>query len=61
MTGITSLLEIKKITERSWFQKKKKKNTKQSELISSTDSTARLIFLPLNVKINQLGEDGVLM
>ena len=59
MTGITSLLEIKKITERSWF--KKKKNTKQSELISSTDSTARLIFLPLNVKINQLGEDGVLM
>lgn len=60
MTGITSLLEIKKITERSWFQKKKK-NTKQSELISSTDSTARLIFLPLNVKINQLGEDGVLM
>ena len=57
MTGITSLLKIKKITERSWFQKKKKK----SELTSPTDSAALLILLPLNVKINQLGEDGVLM
>ena len=50
-------MKIKKITERSWFQKKKKK----SELTSPTDSAALLILLPLNVKINQLGEDGVLM